>query len=148
MVTVPLSLLTLQDNGFHLLVEVILFNKTFTAVLDTGASKTVFDKTAVEKLLDKDEELQYSDVLSSGLGTTSMQSFVLDIPELYIGNWCIKNYEVAIIDLSSINYAYQQLELEPVIGVIGGDILHAYGAVIDYRKMTLRLRERKIKHLI
>ncbi len=144
MVNVPLTLLNLQDDGFHLLLEVIVFGKAFKAVLDTGASKTVFDKTTVETYLHETMVLQHTDMVSTGLGTTSMQSFTLTVPDLQISGLHLKKYEVAVLDLSTINYAYQQLNIEPVIGVIGGDILTRYGGVIDYRKNTLKLRQRVV----
>ncbi|HAL53441.1 MAG TPA: clan AA aspartic protease, partial [Sphingobacterium sp.] len=81
----------------------------------------------------------------TGLGTNSMESFNMKIPSLTIGEWRIKNLNTAVLDLSSINYAYQQMDLEPVIGVLGGDIFADYGAVIDYAKRTLKLRNRKLK---
>jgi len=144
MVTVPLTLLNLQDDGFHLLLEVIVFGHPFKAVLDTGASKTVFDKATVESHLHKSMVLRHTDMLSTGLGTTSMQSFILNIPHLQIGDFHLKNHEVAVLDLSTINFAYEQLDIDPVIGVIGGDILTRYGGVIDYRKTTLKLRQRAV----
>ncbi|MGV3761346.1 aspartyl protease family protein [Parapedobacter sp.] len=145
MVTVPLTLLNLQDDGFHLLLEVIVFGRPFKAVLDTGASKTVFDKATVENHLPKDLVLRHTDMVSTGLGTTSMQSFILGIPDLQIDGFHLKNHEVAVLDLSTINFAYEQLAIDPVIGVIGGDILTCYGGVINYRKLTLTLRQRKIR---
>lgn len=143
MVTVPLKPLSLQDNGFHLLVDVQVFGEVYQAVLDTGASKTVFDKSMVEKLLDEDTSLEHSEYLSTGLGTNSMESFTLMLPTLEIGDWKIKNTRIAVLDLSTINYAYEQMKIAPVIGVLGGDILMDYGGVIDYAKMTLKLRQRK-----
>lgn len=146
MVKIPIRLLNLNDNGFHLLVEVIVFGQPFVAVLDTGASHTVFDKQTVERYLSADRQLQDTDLKSTGLGTNSMQSYSLVVPDLQIGMQQIlhlKNYEVAVLDLSSINYAYRQLDLEPVIGVIGGDILTEYGGIINYRSLSLTLRERK-----
>ena len=145
MVTVPLTLLNLQDDGFHLLLEVIVFGKPFKAVLDTGASKTVFDKATVETHLHHDMVLKHTDMVSTGLGTTSMQSFTLNVPDLQIEGLHLKNYEVAVLDLSTINFAYEQLDIDPVIGVIGGDILTRYGGVIDYRKNTLKLRQRAVR---
>ncbi len=144
MVTVPLTLLNLQDDGFHLLLEVIVFGHPFKAVLDTGASKTVFDKATVESHLHKDMALRHTDMVSTGLGTTSMQSFILSVPDLQIGDFHLKNHEVAVLDLSTINFAYEQLDIDPVIGVIGGDILTRFGGVIDYRKNTLKLRQRAV----
>ena len=69
----------------------------------------------------------------------------MKIPSLKIGEWQIKKLNTAVLDLSSINYAYQQMDLDPVIGVLGGDIFADYGAVIDYAKRTLKLRTRKLK---
>ncbi|WP_353126961.1 retropepsin-like aspartic protease [Parapedobacter pyrenivorans] len=145
MVKVPLTLLNLQDDGFHLLLEVIVFDKPFKAVLDTGASKTVFDKATVETHLQENMILQHTDMVSTGLGTTSMQSFILNVPDLQVGDLHLKNHEVAVLDLSTINYAYEQLDIEPVIGVIGGDILMPFGGIIDYKKLALTLRKRPIR---
>jgi len=135
---IPLILLNLQDDGFHLLVEVIVFNQHFKAVLDTGASKTVFDKTTIENHIDR-ELLKPSDQLSTGLGTNTMESHILTIPDLQMGGLHLKDYEVAVLDLSTINIAYEVLEVEPVIGVIGGDLLHKYQAIIDYKRNMLTL---------
>ncbi|WP_312790618.1 retropepsin-like aspartic protease [Sphingobacterium sp.] len=145
MTTVPFQLLDLQGQGTHILVEVEVYNRTFRMVVDTGASKTVFDKTQLDHLLADQLLLEPSETLSTGLGTNSMESFNMEIPSLAIGEWKIKKLKTAVLDLSSINYAYQQMDLEPVIGVLGGDIFSNYGAVIDYAKKTLKLRNRKIK---
>lgn len=154
MVNIPLELLNLQDDGFHLLMEVVVFGHPFKAVLDTGASRTVFDKTTVEKHLSQDVKLQNTDLMSTGLGTNTMESFSLVVPDLILGFphkadddkqvLHLRKFEVAILDLSTINHAYQQMEMEPVIGVIGGDILIKYGGIINYRKLTLKLGRRKM----
>lgn len=135
---VPLQLINLQNDGFHLLVEVVVFGHTFNVVLDTGASKTVLDKTGIENHIAA-EDLLSSDKLSTGLGTNSMESFILHLPALHIGKLKLENFEAAVLDLSSISLAYENLQLPPVLGVIGGDILHQYKAVIDYNKLELKL---------
>ena len=137
-VKVPLQLINLQNDGFHLLVEVVIFGHPFNVVLDTGASKTVLDKTSVEKYIATDDLLS-SDKLSTGLGTNSMESFILYLPTFNIGKLKIENFEAAVLDLSSISAAYESLQLPPVIGVIGGDILQKHKAVIDYNKLELKL---------
>lgn len=137
-VRVPLELINLQNDGFHILVEVVVFGNPFNVVLDTGASKTVFDKNTVEKYI-ASADLLFSDKLSTGLGTTSMESFTIHLPELRIGKLKIKNFEAAVLDLSSICEAYENLQLPPVIGVLGGDILQEYKAIINYSKLILKL---------
>ncbi|WP_395807316.1 retropepsin-like aspartic protease [Daejeonella sp.] len=135
---VPLELINLNDDGFHLLVEVVVFGQSFHAVLDTGASKTVFDKGTVEKHK-MDGELRASDKLSTGLGTNTMESHTIILPILKIGKLKLKHFEVAVLDLSTINQAYSALNLPPIIGVLGGDILYQHKAIISYKKLRLKL---------
>ena len=135
---VPLELINLNNDGFHLLVEVVVFGQSFHAVLDTGASKTVFDKETVEKHM-MDGVLIASDKLSTGLGTNTMESHTIILPILKIGKLKLKNFEAAVLDLSTINQAYSTLNLPPVIGVLGGDILYSHKAIINYKKLRLKL---------
>lgn len=145
MVEIPLQIITLEDSGFHLLVEVSVLGRTFPAVLDTGASKTVWDKTVILSLLDDPTALQQTSLLSTGLGTNTMESFAVTLPEIRLGDWKMGSQTWAVLDLAMINYAYSQLNIPPVLGVIGGDLLYPYGAIIDYRKQKLRLRQRKLR---
>lgn len=142
MYTISLNILDLQD-GYHALVDVKILEQTFKLVVDTGASKTVLDKnTLLESGIQKDQ-FENTDILSSGLGTNNMQSFKLKLPYLQIGEWRKENFEVAVLDLATINYAYSQMGLPSVIGVLGGDILVHYSAKIDYAKETIKLNKTK-----
>lgn len=135
---VPLELINLEDDGFHLLVEVVVFGEKFRAVLDTGASRTVLDKSMIENYTES-ENLLISDRLSTGLGTNSMESHTINVPSFGIGTLSIPNFTVAVLDLSTINTAYEALNLPAVIGVVGGDILHYHGAVVSYQNLSLKL---------
>ena len=137
-ITVPLQIIDLNQDGFHPLLNIKRFGKKFTVVLDTGASKTAFDKT----LLQQANELALiteSSILSTGLGTNSMASFTAVIHDMRIGRLKIPEFEVAVLDLSTINFAYAQMGHPQVLGVIGGDILMQYNAVINYGNRSLRL---------
>jgi len=136
-ITVPLQIIDLHQDGYHPLVSVSVFGKAFTLVLDTGASKTAFDQ---ETLSAEGINVTASDSLSTGLGTNSMTSFTTVLSDLYIGELKIPAFEVAVLDLSTINIAYRQLNHPEVLGVLGGDILMKYKAVIDYGKRILKLR--------
>jgi hypothetical protein len=61
-----------------------------------------------------------------------MESHILTIPRLLIGELLISDFETAVLDLSMINTAYESLEVGPIIGVIGGDILMKHKATISY----------------
>jgi len=137
-VTVPLQIIDLNEDGFHPLLNIKVFGKKFIVVLDTGASKTAFDKTLLQQA-NRSALITESSILSTGLGTNSMASFTAVMHDMRIGRLKIPEFEVAVLDLSTINFAYAQMGHPQVLGVIGGDILMQYNAVINYGKRTLRL---------
>ena len=136
-ITVPLQIIDLHKDGYHPLVSISVYGKPFTLVLDTGASKTAFDR---ETLLAEGIDLTASDSLSTGLGTNSMTSFTTILSDLWVGELQVSEFEVAVLDLSTINIAYRQLNHPEILGVLGGDVLMKYKAVIDYGKKILKLK--------
>jgi hypothetical protein len=138
-ISVPLRIIDLHDDGFHPLVEITLFGKTFIMVLDTGASKTAFDQATLTEA-NETMNILASEKLSTGLGTNTMESFTATVSDMYIGELAITEFEAAVLDLSTINIAYSQMGYPKVLGVLGGDILMKYKAVIDYGKGLLKLK--------
>ncbi|MDB5123380.1 MAG: hypothetical protein JWP94_1509 [Mucilaginibacter sp.] len=139
-VIVPLIIIDLHEDGFHPLVEISVFGRPFLVVLDTGASKTAFDQALLIQA-NSGTDIIVSDHLSTGLGTNSMVSSTAIIHDLHIGNFLVTEFEIAVLDLSTINVAYRQLGHPEVLGVLGGDILMKYKAVIDYGKRTFELQQ-------
>ena len=139
----PLEVVDLQGDGFHLLVEVVVFGQIFKAVLDTGASKSAFDFEIVSSLASPDQIIHVPDHHAIGLGTTTMERYLVICPKLKLGKLTIKNYEAPVFDLSAIKFAFEKLNLPPVIGVLGGDILMQYYGVINYQKLQLTLTKKQ-----
>ncbi|NRF39816.1 retropepsin-like aspartic protease [Pedobacter foliorum] len=135
-ISIPLILISLQDDGFHLLVEIVVFGQKLFAVVDTGASRSVFDKTFLKdhlKDLEHSEETQATTLFST---SSTLQAV---IPAIKIGRLALKNYETVALDLEAVNQAYEGLGHPPIIGIIGSDLLLKYQAVINYKKMKLYL---------
>lgn len=132
---IPIKILKLED-GFHLLISLRINGKSARVLIDTGASRTVFDKTQIKKFL-KEEKFETHDKLSTGLGTNKMKSHLVAIEKISIGKIEIRNYKSVVIDLSHVNVAYRQMKQKPIDGVLGSDILKKYKAVIDYGKKSL-----------
>lgn len=114
-------------------------NKNAKLIIDTGASKTVFDKERIKNFV-KDKSFHEHDKLSSGLGTNTMQSHVTEIKKIQLGKIVINDYKTILLDLSHVNNSYHQVGLKPIEGVLGSDILLEYKAVIDYEKKVLKLK--------
>jgi hypothetical protein len=138
-VSIPLNIIDLHGDGFHPVLDIVIFNKPFKVVLDTGASRTAFDR---DLLIQANEmaDIVASERLSTGLGTNTMESATAVIENIWIGDMMIPELEVAVLDLSTINVAYRELGYPEVLGVLGSDILMKYNAVIDFGKKTLKLK--------
>lgn len=135
---IPFEIFPIEDDGFHLKINVIVNNLPVIMILDTGASRTVFDESKIAQLIGA-EVVEDSDRLSTGLGTNTMKSKKVMLNQIAIGDLEILNYQAAVLDLSHVNESYAKLDLEPIAGVLGSDILVDFNAVIDYEKKELRL---------
>lgn len=138
-ITVPLRIIDLHDDGFHPLVDVSIYGRPFILVLDTGASRTAFDHTILLEV-SENASIKSSDRLSTGLGTNNMASSTALISDMCIGDFTVPEFEAAVLDLSSINIAYRQLNHPEVLGVLGGDILMKYKAVVNYGKKRIKFK--------
>ena len=140
--TIPFKILDIGGEGYHLLLKVYINKKVASLIIDTGASKTVFDKTRIEKFV-KERTFEKHEALSSGLGTNTMQSEQVTIKKMKIGELEVENYMTVLLDLSHVNQSYEQVGQKPVDGVLGSDILLKYNAVIDYEKKILKFKFKK-----
>lgn len=142
--TIPFKILSLDAEGFHLMIKIKINGKAANLIVDTGASKTVLDKTRVSKYV-KETDFKTHDKLSSGLGTNTMESQTTVLKKMKIGELELTDYVTVLLDLSHVNSSYDQIGLKPVEGVLGSDILLQYNAVIDYEKKVLKLKFTKKK---
>ena len=135
-ISVPLILINLQDDGFHLLVEIVVFGQKLLAVVDTGASRSVFDKSFIESHV---KEIEHTEEAHATTLFTTSSTLQATIPKLKIGGLILKDYETVALDLEAVNQAYEGLGHPPIAAIIGGDLLLQFHATINYRKMKLFL---------
>ena len=116
--------------------EIVVFGQKLFAVVDTGASRSVFDKTFVKEHL---KELEHSEETQATTLFSTSSTLQAVIPAIKIGSLVLKDYETVALDLETVNQAYENLGHPPIIGIIGSDLLLKYQAVINYKKMKLYL---------
>jgi hypothetical protein len=138
-IVLKIKLLNIENDGYHLSIKAKINGKVANLLIDTGASRTVFDLNRMDKFINK-KDLKKNDQLSTGLGTSSMVSHVSEIKKLDLGGLIIANYDGIFIDLSHVNKSYENIKLKPIDGVIGSDILLQFKAVVNYEKMELTLK--------
>lgn len=134
--TLPFEIIPIEDDGFHLQLKVTINGMAANLILDTGASRSVFDETRIAQFT-KNNHIEDLDRLSTGLGTNTMTSKKVTLEKLQLNAIVIENYEATVLDLAHVNQSYEKLELEVIDGVLGSDILVKFNAVIDYGKKEL-----------
>jgi len=138
---IPLTLINLNDDGFHLLVEIVVYREKHLVVLDTGASRSVFDIAFTDQFALKpstDDDLVADENFATTLFSTS-NTVIATFPQLKIGRMVLSEYAAVALDLTSVNEAYEQLGHPKVAGILGGDILFKHSAKIDYKRLKLTL---------
>ncbi len=136
MISLPIQLMLIEDDGVHLLVEAKAGRRKVRLIVDTGASRTVFDKTRMEELF-PNQEIQQSNALTTGLGTNSFPGATAKLSSLRLGDLKINNLPVLVLDLSHVNASYVALGFEPFDGVLGSDLMLEYNALIDFQASML-----------
>jgi predicted aspartyl protease len=133
-ISVPIILINLQDDGFHLLVEIVVFGQKLLAVVDTGASRSVFDKRL---LMANIEDLDHSEETQATTLFTTSSTVQAVIPKLKIGRLQVKEYHAIGLDLDSVNETYEFLGHPRIIAILGSDLLHKYQATISFKKLKM-----------
>jgi len=135
---IPIQKLKIPPVGLHILIKVYLNNKVALFVVDTGASQTVVDSNRVNHFMLGTEHKKL-DVLTSGIGTSSMESHAVTIKNIRIGELKIKDFDLILLDLKHVNESYDMMGFKKIDGILGSDLLEKYAAIIDFKKTTLKL---------
>lgn len=139
-----LQLVELEDDNFHLVVT-SFFKEGISSywIVDTGASKTVFDLNLTNLYKSAGEETEQ--VHTAGIGEKPIQTAIGWLNTFSLGKLTVENLRVALLDLSHINRFYSQAAGLQICGLLGSDFLMKYKAVIDYKKKTLILKSKNLK---
>jgi len=130
----------IENDGFHLTIPATINGKKARLLIDTGASRTVFDKNRILRFLKEQEtEFEENEQLSTAMGTNQLQSQIFILERLKLGELKIKDYPTILLDMVHVNHSYEKLNIRPIDGVLGGDILSKYKAVIYYKTNKLKL---------
>jgi len=136
---IPIQLISIEEEGYHLLVHAKINSKAATLLIDTGASRSVFDLKKIKKFV-PEHSFSPNEKLSTGLGTNSMETMTTLISLMQFGKLKIKDFQTVLLDLRHVNESYRKLGLEEIDGVVGNDLLVPHRAVINYPKKEMRLR--------
>jgi predicted aspartyl protease len=141
MIYIKLDIIPIEDDGYHIFLMALINGKSARLLIDTGASRTVFDAERIKAFIDKeDHDFEKMDKLSTGLGTNTMESHSVVLKEFKLGETVFNDYCTVVLNIVHVNQSYRMLGYPEIDGVLGGDLLHELKAVIDYRKKEIRWR--------
>lgn len=136
---IPISLIPIEPDGFHIMMNASINGFKANVLIDTGASKTIMDLSRAKEYL-KNPKIRPYDKKTVGMGAGRIQTWVCDLPEISIGGKRLNDLQIVLIDLKTINEYYAMYDLPRIDIVLGGDLLMQFGAVIDYREKLLKIR--------
>ena len=126
----------IERSGYHVFVKGEINGKSVYLLVDTGASRSVFEKEKVSELVTK-KALQPNPEVTMGIGADSVESHTAIISSFVIGKLFIPRMKTVFMDLSHVNRAFEMIGIPKVDGIVGGDILRKYDALIDYKNKHL-----------
>ena len=137
-IEIPIQLLDIEGEGFHIMVKGMIHGKEASFLIDTGASRSVFDPKTITTFIDG-LTFEKKEGMTAGVGSSDLESATFLIDVFSIGEMEIRDYEAVALDLENVHEMYGKLGLPRIDGIVGGDLLKRYKAVINYRSKKLRL---------
>ena len=136
-IQVPLEIVELEDNSYHIITTVLIGSIEGDFIIDTGASVTVIDRNTPfshEAIADIPE------INSGGVSGRIEEVKLVNLPTFQIGDYTIENLHAAVIDLDYVNTLYEKQLRRRISGLLGSDFLVKFKSVIDYENKYLRLK--------
>lgn len=130
----------IERKNYHLFINLEVNGTHCRLLIDTGASKTVFDTERVLRFTEA-HKIEHHELKSVGLGVSDMETQMATLKNICVGKLKIRKMQVAILPIAHVNQTYNQLKLPEIDGVLGSDFLMKYKAVLDYNKAILRLEK-------
>ena len=137
-IEIPIQLLDIEGEGFHIMVKGMIHGKEANFLIDTGASRSVFDPKTISSFIDN-LQFEKKEGLTAGVGSSDLESATFRIDVFSVGDMEIYDYEAVALALENIHEMYGKLGMPRIDGIIGGDLLRRHKAVINYRNKKLRL---------
>lgn len=147
LIRIPIEIVELDSSSFHLFVEGFINGIPCSFIIDTGASKTVFALHHLQPIL-LEETISQPEIQSAGIAASAVESHSGVINHFQLGNLSLRNMDIILIDLTSIDDLYHRFTSKSIWGLIGSDFLLTYKAKLDYGSKILTLKVPKANVLV
>ncbi len=139
MYRLPLEIVELDSMSYHIMVEGMINGLPCHLIIDTGASRTVFDRNyfgeELEILTVTTEDLHTAGIMAGNIETVFARAKYFSLE-----GFTLENLQIVLIDLTAINDIYRSVTGKNIHGLLGSDFLVRHKAVIDFKNSILTLR--------
>jgi len=138
-VKLPITYQQLEGDGYHIFTEIKVFGDTFFALIDSGASKTVFSSTFINRYPQIEIIETEDNNIAAGIGEGMVEAQMAQFSLIELGRAKVFNLYCGLIDLEHVADTYKAMGLKPFDVIIGGDILKLLKAEISYKEDYIKL---------
>ena len=130
------QIVELEEQTYHPLVKAEFSGlEDHWWIVDTGASKSVFD----EALNDYYTPDNKDSVMATGLGKEMVETNSGKLALFQLGGINFGSLKVALVDFRHINTEYAKFSDKRIVGLIGCDFLYGHKAILDFDKKVISL---------
>ena len=144
-VSIPFIVKETEDGSFHPIVQAEVDGRGIFLIIDTGASRTVLDKSIVTShavLENKNQE-----VFAAGINAQRLEVAQVVIHQLKFGNIIFSDLVVFSTDLKPVSDLFEEMGQSPIDGLLGCDFLYSNNATINFKKKVITLDKPQHKEL-
>jgi len=137
---IPFQIIELESKSFHITVDGKIDGIEITFIIDTGASRTIIDKSysdILERLPEGAEK-----PMATGLAAEQIPVELYNVSLLNLDGILFRNTQVLTADLNPINEVYSNLTGKRIGGLIGCDFLLRNVKAIDFKRKCLTVIEK------
>ena len=134
-IKIPLDFKITKTN--HLIISCKINGIDGKFIIDSGASNSCIDTNLSSKFKLNTSKSQEN--VSSATNTIS-KTYISEKNLLQIETIIYEDFDIFLFDMSHINKTLRHNAIKKIDGIIGGDILKKFKAIIDYDKKNITLK--------
>lgn len=133
---IPIQITKLgEDESYHLFVDLIINQVPLHLLIDTGASKSVIS-TKTSQLLGE-FQIKETEHKATSVNANQLNTQIIRYTSFTIQSLQITDIDIAIMDLSFVNNTYSELDISPIEGILGCDLLVKLNAQLFFEDSLL-----------
>jgi hypothetical protein len=135
-IILPIDLVLMDQNSYHIFLHCIINHNDCEMLIDTGASRSVFD---IFYLTEPLPSINSEEIITAAVGPGNLNTQTGMLELFSIDNHTWRRVPAMFMDLSHINQIYARINNKKIAGLLGSDILYQTNAIINYGKKNIRL---------